>query len=44
MHSLDVERLLDFGVWSDEKMKEDQDWEEKSQDRKCYKETVSLCA
>lgn len=37
MYGLDVERLLDFGVWSDEEMKEDQGWEEKSENRICYK-------
>jgi hypothetical protein len=43
MYGLDVERLLDFGVRSDEEMKEDQGWEEKSENRKCYKKkTVSL--
>lgn len=37
MYSLDVERLLDFGVWSNEEMKDNQGWEEKSENRKCYK-------
>jgi hypothetical protein len=42
MYGLDVERLLDFGVWSDEEMKENQGWEEKSEKRKCYSKSVSL--
>lgn len=37
MYSLDVERLLDFGVWSNEEMKDNHGWEEKSENRKSYK-------
>lgn len=45
MYGLDVERLLDFGVWSDDEMKEDQDWEEKSENRRSYRiKPVSLFA
>lgn len=40
MYSLDVERLLDFGVRSDEEMKDDQGWEEKSENRICYKKQL----
>lgn len=42
MYSLDVERLLDFGVWSNEEMKDSQCREEKSEKRKCYKKRHQL--
>lgn len=46
MYSLDMERLLDLGVWSNEEMKDNQCREEKSEKRKCYKKKspVSLSA
>lgn len=42
MYILDMERLLDLGVWSNEEMKDNQCREEKSEKRKCYKKSLQL--
>jgi hypothetical protein len=44
MYSLDMERLLDFGVRSDKEMDDDQGWKEKSENPKCYKKQLVYAA